>query len=248
MAGIGNIMSQMILYCFGPFFCYPWKPIINLKFGTTYSIGFKHFWEQHRDVYNLAWHFVCLFYQLFCNFAFLAAIDEYIIQTYNLSTELRWFSIISAGLWILTLLFTRKCPIVIRIVSSVCILNALIFAKSITAQNIELTSYCAFSIIWIFSILRNGLFLRKDSLKLLFILGGKTLLYYYLFKHHNGCLSEYKTMCNVIFFSIIILCSLIRDTLLAIKSKYHLNYIHFKQLLFLEVYLDMFSSHLPANQ
>ena len=217
MANIKNIILQCVLYCFGPFFCYPWKPFINLQFGTSYLLGFKHFWEQHRDYYNLAWHFVCLFYQLFCNFALLAAIDDYIILKYNLSTDIRWFSIISGGLWMLTLLTTSEYPIIIRISSISGIYSALYLAKSITAQSVELISYRAFGLILFISFFKNGLIFRRDSLKFAIGLAVKSILYYYINENHIGCLRDYSTLLNTGYFTLIIICSLIRDPIQSIK-------------------------------
>ena len=43
-----TLFSQVVLFFFGPFYGYPWKPIFNMTVGNSYKVGYKHFWAQHQ--------------------------------------------------------------------------------------------------------------------------------------------------------------------------------------------------------
>ena len=42
-------LLQSILYTNAPFFCYPFKTLLNSKFGGNYAESYKHFRDQHMD-------------------------------------------------------------------------------------------------------------------------------------------------------------------------------------------------------
>eukprot|EP00697_Spironema_sp_BW2_P016626 gnl/Spiro4/7994_TR4202_c0_g1_i2.p1 gnl/Spiro4/7994_TR4202_c0_g1~~gnl/Spiro4/7994_TR4202_c0_g1_i2.p1 ORF type:complete len:367 (-),score=47.68 gnl/Spiro4/7994_TR4202_c0_g1_i2:32-1132(-) len=77
---MASLLSQGLLYFCGPFFCFPWKPLVNRISGVDYSTAYsKHFRRDHSDPVNLALHAVCLVLQLWSNFALLAHIDALLI-------------------------------------------------------------------------------------------------------------------------------------------------------------------------
>lgn len=40
-------VARSMLYAFGPFYCNPAKPVLNLVFGDGYDVGYKHFRRDH---------------------------------------------------------------------------------------------------------------------------------------------------------------------------------------------------------
>jgi hypothetical protein len=108
-SALTRAVSKCLLFSCGPFFCYPWKPIVNEIQGVEYTVANKHFWQQHKDTWNLLWHVVCLFFQLWSNFAFLSAAEPLLLQwlggqKFGLSSalfskllEMRYLCLSSAG-------------------------------------------------------------------------------------------------------------------------------------------------------
>jgi len=211
------MISKSLLFSFGPFFAYPWKPIINLLFGTTYPIAFKNFWEQHRDFYNILWHVVCLFFQIFSNFAFLSAVDDYLSEFYYFP-GLKIISLLSGSLWVLSLLSPKECPLICKMGSIICIYAALKFNSKFSAQDIELAAFCGFAVVWFYSLLKEGFILRRGSYKFIIGFSLKILSYVYFSKHYSGYLQEYTSLCFISYFSIIVLCSSLPEPL-GLKGK-----------------------------
>jgi hypothetical protein len=100
-----NKFLTMLMYSFGPFFCYPWKPICNAIFGTTYALSYEHFYDQHQNRVNLIWHMLALFFQLFGNFVLLNLIDSHLPQ-FDESAGFgdRWLSMVCTILWCVALI------------------------------------------------------------------------------------------------------------------------------------------------
>src|SRR3989338_5630300 len=67
--------SQTLLYFFGPFYGYPWKPFVNAAAGDSYAVAYKYFRRDNQHPVNLALHSICLYFQLIGNFALLSAVD-----------------------------------------------------------------------------------------------------------------------------------------------------------------------------
>ena len=40
-------LKRSVLYAFGPFYCHPAKPVLNLIWGDGYAVGYKHFRRDH---------------------------------------------------------------------------------------------------------------------------------------------------------------------------------------------------------
>ena len=77
---MGNVVSKQtgikaVIYGFGPFFGYPWKPVMNEVWGGDYRESYTHFREQHMYGSNLLYHCLCFVWQLSSNYAFLNYID-----------------------------------------------------------------------------------------------------------------------------------------------------------------------------
>ena len=72
-------LLQVLLFAPAPFFCYPWKPLLNAIFGDSYGPGIQHFRHGHYGRVNLALHCVALCVQVGGNVALLAAIDNAVV-------------------------------------------------------------------------------------------------------------------------------------------------------------------------
>lgn len=164
---IRRALSKCLLFSFGPFFCYPWKPIVNENAGVSYYIANKHFWQQHKDTYNLLWHCVCLFFQLWSNFALLERLDAPVLavinifnrQETNLLIEWRWISFVCLVLWGIALLLPRgkeDCPWLGKIVSLVCLVAAYFTAYKFTGQFIELVCVGGFVCVFVLQLAIRG--------------------------------------------------------------------------------------------
>ena len=135
----------MMLYSFGPFFCYPWKPVFNWIYGTTYSLSYDHFYEQHKNHLNLTWHVMALFFQLFGNFVFLGLVDQRIPQfplEYGFGD--RWISLLTAVVWCAALIPPKECPLIVKIISVASVILGYVYSPLITAEKVELFGYIGF--------------------------------------------------------------------------------------------------------
>jgi hypothetical protein len=122
---LGRAISKCLLFSCGPFYCYPWKPLINEVAGVSYEVANKHFWAQHKDTYNLLWHVVCMFFQVWSNLSFLARIEGPLAAAVgvDLGTKVhghRMLPLLCVTLWGLVLLIPRKgsdCPFLAKTLS-----------------------------------------------------------------------------------------------------------------------------------
>lgn len=71
------LLVQTILYAPAPFFCYPWKPIVNIVYGGGYQKSYKLFRMQHMNGANLFMHCLALLWQISSNYALLAELDKF---------------------------------------------------------------------------------------------------------------------------------------------------------------------------
>jgi hypothetical protein len=193
-------VSQVILYAFGPFFCYPWKPIINTFGGSSYPTGYKHFWLQHQDPFNLLWHFICLIYQILGNFSLLALVDQYLFGSHD-----RWISKITALGWILYLGSTQNCPAMARIGSSISIGLAYHFVPSLSLSLIEYFVGISFTLIWIFQAIAKGRpSIGGDAIGILIILLIKCSLSSLLPSHFFSLYEQQTPLIGLIYLLLVI--------------------------------------------
>jgi hypothetical protein len=202
-----NKVLQILLYALGPFFAYPWKPIINSLFGTSYINAYKHFYDQHKLKFNLLLHFICFFFQIFGNFALLNAIDEKIDYKYKL------FSISTLIIWSISLITPKECPMFIKISSIIFIIIAYQIAPLFSGKEIETYGFILFTIVWFLQVLqtRSWTKLNKDSILILVVLAAKLIFGYYLYIYYNGILSKYSYEAITIHVNFIVMSSLMKD-------------------------------------
>lgn len=207
MSSLLNKLLQVLLYGLGPFFAYPWKPIINALFGTSYINAYKHFYEGHKLKFNLLLHFVCLLFQVIGNFALLNAIDEKIDYKYNL------LSISTLIIWSISLITPKECPMIIKISSIIFMIIAYQIAPLFSGKAIETYGFILFGIVWFFQVLktRNWTKLNKDSVLILVVLSAKLLLGYYLSLKYDGVISKYTYEAIIIHMNFIVIFSLMKD-------------------------------------
>lgn len=137
----GNVANarvvQTVMYAFGPFFGYPWKPPMNALAGGDYLGSYKHFRAQHMDGTNLFLHCLCLCWQLSSNYALLDALDESLVgassdsgpksSSSDSSTrrkQPRLLSLATSIIWSIHLLRTRPTPLSVKLASVVSIFLA----------------------------------------------------------------------------------------------------------------------------
>lgn len=103
------LLLQMAVFAPGTFFCYPHKLLLNLFYGSSYERSYKHFRVGHYSSLNLWLHLGCLSFQLTCNFALLASLDELLLRFFP-GAPASLLSIGTAIFWALTLLYTSAPP------------------------------------------------------------------------------------------------------------------------------------------
>jgi hypothetical protein len=161
---VSTIALQVILYSFGPFFGYPWKPILNAFGGSSYTVGYKHFWAQHQDLFNLLWHAVCMIFQLSGNFLLLQALDNYF---FNGS---RYLAKATAVIWSLYLGSCKYSPPIARLLSALSIAIAFAVVPYLSISEVEKFVVVSFAFIWIIQLMTQGLSINVESLSVVGLL------------------------------------------------------------------------------
>lgn len=202
---------QVLLYSSGPFFSFPWKPILNSLAGGSYRTAVRHFWAQHRNEYNLAWHVVCLCYQLIANFIFLAEVDIFLAHQFGYHTGIRWLSLLTIALWSSALVHPSACPLFIRIMSIATILFSFYFSDRCTIHWMEMAAYLLFAVVYVWGCLRRDskISMSKEALVILSILVSKSIVCYVLSVYCRGILAAYTNEAILIYWiGMIAVCSL----------------------------------------
>jgi hypothetical protein len=134
---------QAILYAFGPFYAYPYKPLLNHSFGDSYEIGYKHFRRDHNTVLNQLAHLICLVLQVAGNFLFLHYLDAKIpsgwtgaLPLISISTAIVWISVLVRG--------ATGAPMIANALAVGSIVAALLSAPSLDPQTLEFGTIAAF--------------------------------------------------------------------------------------------------------
>lgn len=144
-----SLISQTLLYFFGPFFCYPWKPIINAITGESYETSYRYFRRDHSDATNLALHSICLVFQLLGNFILLDTIDGHLCSTtwahcmaYSFT---RPISLLSVLAWSATVV-TAPSPPVVTALSLASLWAAYTTAPLVPGRLLEAVVVISFSV------------------------------------------------------------------------------------------------------
>ena len=151
---------QILLFSLGPFYVYPWKPIVNMFAGDSYKVSLKHFKEGHYGAVNLAGHFVCLFVQTFGNFGLLSIVDKRFVPQVVPGHD-RLFSTLSAVIWG-AYLATSPAPPVVTAGSIAALALAYFFGPQVPMATYEKAS--VFSLVAAITI-SNFLFSKKKIRK-----------------------------------------------------------------------------------
>lgn len=197
MSALAVFLSQAILYAPGPFFAWPWKPFVNhSSFGSSYSVGYKHFWLDHQDFWNLVWHVICLFFQISSNFSLLAVLDESIGYKVILPT--------TAMIWVMYLCFAQHSIVFAKISSFLTIAGVYFLTPTLIEAmgQIEFYVYGAFAVVWGLKILfkgtREGSW--KESATYLAFLGVKYIITQWLLSSdYNGILADYTIQISALY-------------------------------------------------
>jgi hypothetical protein len=208
MVSLNVTVSQVILYAFGPFFCYPWKPVFNTFGGASYATGYKHFWLQHQDPFNLLWHLICLIYQVLGNFTLLLLVDQYLFGTG------RWISKATALIWILYLGSAKQAPAMARLYSLVAIGLAYQLVPYLNFSDVEYFVGGSFLVIWILQAVFRGPYIGGDAPLILLLLLVKCS-FSPLLHSYSGLFKQYSLVIGVIYLMTV---SLIATRLDAVKT------------------------------
>ena len=191
---------QIILYFFGPFFCYPWKPFLNTFYGSNYTIGYKHFWLQHQDPFNLLWHLICLVYQVIGNFSLLLLIDQYLFN------DQRWLSKATALIWILYLGSVKICPPYARFCSVISIAITYQIVPYIQLLQAEFYVIISFFLVWILQAISYGPYLGGDAPAIIGLLILKSFLPF-LLQNYIGIYSNSIQLISIVYIVSLLLLS-----------------------------------------
>ena len=126
-------LSMAVLLGFAPFFCWPWKPVINTLLGTPYAVALKNFKEQHADPANLALHVVALAATLAANFALLDRIDAFVPQPVPGARSVSAFTALA---WAATLM-NSPAPLSARLLSVLAIVWAFALASYVQPAQVK---------------------------------------------------------------------------------------------------------------
>lgn len=138
-ASPGMLLVQTLLYSAGPFFTYPWKPLLNVVAGDSYAVGYKHFRNDHTDPLNLGLHVVCLFFQVTGNFGFLWHLDDALLQHQPTAVLGAWRALSASSLvvWSLALALS-PASFSCTALSVTCLVGAFLGAPWLAAHGPEL--------------------------------------------------------------------------------------------------------------
>lgn len=171
-----SFIKPMLFGC-GPFFIYPWKPILNLLFGDSYEPAYQHFVEGHYGVTNLSLHLIALGIQLTGNFGLLRVLDDKQVVPQPIE-GVRTLSAISAAMWMLQLL-PAPAPKSCTFGAIACIAAAYAFApqipKFMAYDNIAFPAF-AITMVAINFLVSKKKIARKNFIKGLGILAGLYLI------------------------------------------------------------------------
>ncbi|CUE71970.1 Hypothetical protein, putative [Bodo saltans] len=145
-------VSQLLLFASGPFYTYPWKPIINALIGHSYPVALQHFKKAHYGLVNLALHGVCLFVQVAGNFGLLRRLDELLlgIPANSTAVNVKSLSFVSAAIWCVPLLLS-PAPKLISLASTAVIFAMYVLTAGLTIPTFELLASGGFATVLILS-------------------------------------------------------------------------------------------------
>ena len=192
---MGNSMSKevsikAIIYSAGPFFGYPWKPIMNAVYGGDYLESYKHFRMQHMVPIDLFYHCLCLVWQLSSNYAFLGSIDETLEKQGYVQPKTRIIATANSLFWAWHLVRTNPTPLSVKVLSCLCIYIAHSYAGKMFHKHWEKIVFLqGFIEAAAFQIFSGRISLRRY----LGYLVARTALWKYLSTTKRGALKEYNT-------------------------------------------------------
>ena len=193
-----NRILSTLLFAGAPFYFYAPKAILNKRFGCNFDVAYYHFRKNHRNAVNLTCHVLCLFLQLFGNFALLHAIDER-----NKDAPLRkvlpenlrgigLFSLISALVWFNVQIRAGGIPMTIKSLSCCVIAMAFFVAPYITPEFLDAFGYGGFLLSLLLSnVASGGTIVAKSDMMKVFI-GLPTLRAAFAYLEQSSTFEMYK--------------------------------------------------------
>eukprot|EP00854_Cymbomonas_tetramitiformis_P024192 gene24192-29374_t len=183
---VSTRLSQSVLYAFGAFFCYPWKPAFQFVYGSPYKIAYQHFRRDHSDAVNIAMHFICLGFQLLASFGLLFKFAEH--------HALPLLPVVSVGTWLASLL-TTPCPLSVKTGTLLSVAAAYQTAPAFEGAQLEQLSLIGFVIVFFVQAVAMGedRISFKDGLWMFGIFAAWLLATHLLTTFAAGILEEYVT-------------------------------------------------------
>lgn len=166
---------------------------MNFFKGSPYFESYVHFWDQHKCPSNQAWHYICLYFQAFSNFAFLSVVDAALVSRFPVISVYRPLSTVTAILWLLPLLFSSpQCPYVVRFLSAFHLFLAYYFAPFIENSPIELWALGGFVVLTVVHLLlsRKKIIITSEIILYVTVISLKMGGLHVLSSTHHGILAE----------------------------------------------------------
>mmetsp|Transcript_16890 Transcript_16890/g.43101 ORF Transcript_16890/g.43101 Transcript_16890/m.43101 type:complete len:310 (+) Transcript_16890:26-955(+) len=126
---MAGLLLQALLYAPGPFFCFPWKPLVNHLWGDAYKKAYSHFRRDHNTPANLALHFICLVFQVTTNFALLHHLDGMLASHLAPLEAVPLLSASTAVVWTgYLLLASSPAPLIPRLLATFAVVGSFLSA------------------------------------------------------------------------------------------------------------------------
>lgn len=187
---------------------------MNFYKGSPYFESYEHFWDQHKCPSNQAWHYICLYFQLFSNFAFLSIVDTTLVSHYPALAMDRPLSTVTTIMWLLPLLlFSPQCPYVIRFLSVFHMFLAYYFAPHMVNSPIELWALGGFAVLTVLHLLlsRKKIIITSEIILYVTVISLKMGGLHFLARNHHGVLAHKSFELLSAFAVIIIILCCLRD-------------------------------------
>lgn len=133
--------KKAVLYAGAPFFCYPWKPLLNAIWGQTYERAYTHFRRDHQDPSNLLFHTMCLALQLSFNYSLLSEGGKALAKLTGGGKAIEDVLVtLTSAAWSFVLLRARGAPLSVRLLSVAAIALAHSQREKIAARWKEMSA------------------------------------------------------------------------------------------------------------
>lgn len=189
---------QCILYALGPFFCYPWKPIINGLYNNDYETAYTNFHRDHSDPLNLILHTVCLIFQLLTNFGLLHLIDQSLPAFLSVYSPMSRLTYVIWSVYLYKCAKTRYNTHAILLLSVAYMLAAYVATVDILYMIETLVMLIYFVTILTYTFMRYKVKSFWLNIGAAFLCYGWITVWYYIERYCNNLFVNYAWTINII--------------------------------------------------